>query len=91
MRTLKKVLIEPVYVEFIPEILEENKLYISVEYKVCCHLCFCGCKTLCCLPLKPTEWVLSDSNGKVSLTPSILQRFNCRSHYIITNNIVNFV
>ena len=32
MKTLKKVPIEPIFVEFIPEKLEIGKLYISEKY-----------------------------------------------------------
>ena len=42
MKTLKKVEIEPVFVEFVPDVLEENKIYISEEYKCAIHNCLCS-------------------------------------------------
>jgi hypothetical protein len=91
MKTLKRVEIDPVFVEFVPENLEQNKLYISEKYNGCSHLCLCGCGVTCYLPLNPGEWSIKNNSGKVSITPSILQRFDCKSHYIITNNVANFV
>jgi len=93
MKTLKKVMIEPIFVEFIPEVLENNKLYISEKYETCIHNCLCGCRGKTVTPLGPNEWTLiKHDNGKVSLTPSINNyQFSCKSHYIITKNIANFV
>lgn len=93
MKTLRQVEIIPVYVEFVPEELEEQKLYISDEYGVCVHRCLCGCGEKTVLPLAPNEWSYTkNASGKVSLTPSILNnQVPCKSHYIITNNIANFV
>lgn len=94
MKTIKKVEIEPVYVdEFLPNKNEMKfgKMYISVKYNGSNHLCLCGCGTECYLPLNKDGWHLTDNNRKITLTPSILQRFDCRSHYIITNGIANFV
>ena len=33
----------PVYVETVPETLEEGKIYISEKYGTAVHLCACGC------------------------------------------------
>jgi len=92
MKTIKKVEITPVYVEFVPETLEENKLYISKEYKSIVHLCLCGCGNLSVTPINKDGWILIEDNDKISLTPSILNA-NCpnKSHYILTKNIANFV
>lgn len=41
---------------------------------------------------KERGWNLIEKNGKISFTPSVgNQQFPCGSHYIITNNIANFV
>lgn len=94
MKTIRKVEIEPVFVRFIPprNEMEENKIYISKEYKSASHLCLCGCKEYVHTPLNSSGWELSEGNKGVSLTPSI-GSFNlkCKSHYIITNNVANFV
>ena len=91
MKTLRKEKIQPIYVEFIPEFLEYGKIYISKEYSTSTHLCLCGCGEKCVLPLTESEWILEDFQGIITLKPSILQRFNCKSHYIITNGIANFI
>lgn len=93
MKTLKKVEIEPVYVEFMPSELEDGKLYISEKYNVAIHLCLCGCKEKTVTPLHPVHgWILTKQNDKVTLTPSISNyQMPCKSHYIITKNVANFV
>lgn len=96
MKTLKKVEVQPVYVEYIPETLEENKIYISKEYNTAIHLCLCGCKKLVVTPLNHRYmvhgWNLIEEHGKVSLSPSIGNfQYECKSHYILTKNIANFV
>jgi len=92
MKTLKKVEIKPVFVEFIPEKMEQGILYISKEYKCANHLCLCGCGNQTVTPLHDKGWTLIEDGNKVSLTPSIGNyQFDCQSHYIITNNIANFV
>ena len=98
MKTLKKIEITPVWVEFIPELkdMEENKLYISLEYNTACHKCLCGCGNLVVTPFNHVYynqgWNYSESNGKVSLSPSIGNyNFPCKYHYILTNNVANVV
>jgi len=91
MRTLKKVPIKIKEVEFIPEKLEFGILYYSEKYETTSHLCLCGCGELCVLPIKHGEWDLLKNGGDLCITPSILQRFECKSHYIITNGIANFI
>lgn len=93
MKTIRKVEIEPVFIEFIPEILEENKLYISEEYKCAIHLCLCGCGEKTITPLGGGKnWdLIKENNGTVSLIGSVGNySFPCKSHYIITKNIANF-
>lgn len=93
MKTLKKVPIEPVFVEFIPEQLEPGKLYISEKYKAALHLCLCGCGEVVSTPLSRDEWELVKfPDNKVTLSPSIGNySFTCKSHYIIVKNVANFV
>jgi hypothetical protein len=93
MKTLMKVEIEPVFVEFIPKELEQKKVYISEEYEVSVHKCLCGCGEKTVMPLGKKGWnLIKHDNGKVSFTPSVGNfQFHCKSHYIITKNIANFV
>ncbi len=94
---IKDVYLEPVYVDTIPEILEEKKLYISKQYHTAIHLCACGCKNQTVTRFakdgdKPNNyiWDLLESEGKITLMGSIGNfNFPCKSHYIIINNIAN--
>lgn len=77
------------FVEFIPEQLEAGKLYISYQYSTAVHLCCCGCGLEVVTPLNHAKWYLTQSNGLVSLCPSIGNwSFPCQSHYWIVKNRV---
>lgn len=94
MENRKSVELKPVYVELIPEKLEQDVLYISEKYEIAIHLCLCGCGGLAVTPIdKKTGWKLTKhENGKVSLHPSIGNyQLECKSHYILTENIAKFV
>ena len=83
MKTIKKVIITPVFLEdyMIPfEEMEENKIYISEKYKTSIHRCLCGCGLETVLPLNKNgdnqNWTLiKESDGSISFTPSILNPF----------------
>ena len=91
MKTLHKIPLELIEVDFIPDIMEFGKFYYSEKYKISNHLCVCGCGNQVPLPIKNNEWNLSINNSTFSISPSILQRFGCKSHYIITNGVANIV
>jgi hypothetical protein len=93
MKTIKKVEITPVFVEFIPKELEQAKVYISEKYEVSVHLCLCRCGEKTVMPLGKNGWrLIKEENGTVSFTPSVGNfQSACKSHYIITKNIANFV
>ncbi|MFC6998059.1 DUF6527 family protein [Rufibacter roseus] len=92
MKTIKQVAIEPVFVEYVPESMEEGKLYISKEFGTALHKCLCGCGNETVTPLGKGGWQLTEKGSNVSLHPSIGNYgFPCQSHYIITNNKANFV
>ena len=75
------------FAEFIPPILDEGVLYITVEYKTAVHLCICGCGNKVITPITPTDWELTYNGKSVSLSPSIGNwNFECRSHYWIRRN-----
>lgn len=94
MKTIKQVLISIQRVEVVPEELADNTAYISEKYKTIVHKCLCGCGNLSITPIGHLEprWKFSTDNGKLTMTPSLLNK-NCpnNSHYIITNGVANFV
>jgi uncharacterized protein DUF6527 len=78
------------FVDFIPDDMEEDTLYISLEFSTAIHKCLCGCGNQVVTPFSPTDWRLL-FDGSVSLEPSIGNwRFECRSHYWITQNTVEW-
>lgn len=96
MKTIKKVPVEPVYVDgFMPEYetFEDGKIYVSKQYSVAIHRCLCGCGAKTVTPLHPVHgWQLADNDGEITMTPSVGNyQMPCKSHYIITNGKANFV
>lgn len=74
-----------------PDKLEDDVLYISLEYCAAIHKCVCGCGNEVVTPISPTDWQLTFDGKTVSLYPSIGNwNFNCRSHYFITNNKIRY-
>jgi len=79
------------FVEFIPDVIEEGKIYVSIDYATTVHKCACGCGKEVVTPLSPTDWKLIFDGKTVSLDPSIGNwSFPCRSHYWIRNNQVRW-
>lgn len=79
------------FVEFIPDIIEEGVLYISIEYCTAVHKCICGCGNEVITPLSPTDWEIRFDGKTISLDPSIGNwSFECKSHYFITRNKIRF-
>jgi hypothetical protein len=75
------------FVEFIPDAMEEGKIYVSIDYATVVHKCACGCGKEVVTPLSPTDWKLVFDGKTVSLDPSIGNwGFPCRSHYWVKNN-----
>jgi hypothetical protein len=83
--------LEHEFVHYIPEKLDDGKLYVSVEFATVAHLCCCGCRSEVVTPLSPTDWQLTFDGESVSLDPSIGNwRFACRSHYWIRRGRVQW-
>lgn len=90
MKTLKKVEIKPCLDTIPPkESMEFGKIYISESHGIAIHLCLCGCGQEVVTPFSQ-GWSVTVKDEKVSISPSVLNRW-CNTHYIITNNIANFV
>lgn len=79
------------FVEFIPENIQENTIYVSIEYSTAAHKCCCGCGNEVVTPISPTDWKLIFDGETITLSPSIGNwSFDCRSHYFIRNNEVHW-
>ena len=79
------------FVEYIPENIEDNVIYISVQYSTVSHNCCCGCGNKVVTPLSPTDWNLSYNGETVSIYPSIGNwGFPCQSHYWIRDNKIKW-
>lgn len=95
MKTLKKVNVAYEKYHFLPptEELEPGIIYISDEFNISKHLCLCGCGELTVMPLGDDEWNYSiDEKDRISFWPSVGNyQLPCKSHYIITKGVANFV
>jgi len=79
------------FVEFIPDVIDEGILYVSIEYCTAIHKCVCGCGNEVVTPLSPTDWKLTFDGKTVSLYPSIGNwSFDCQSHYWIKHNKIEY-
>lgn len=98
MKTIIRVEIKPVFVDTVPPLheMEEATLYISEKYQTIVHKCLCGCGMQTVTPISPllnNHWYfVKEDDNVVSLIGSVGNySFPCKSHYIITKNIANFV
>lgn len=81
------IILKHVFVEYIPEQLEERTVYISKQFSTVTHKCVCGCGREVVTPLSPTDWKLTSDGRTISLFPSIGSwNLPCRSHYWIKND-----
>jgi len=86
---MKRSVIKPALVEFIPEHPEDGIIYISQRFRTASHKCCCGCGEEVVTPLTPAGWSVALNGSAVSLSPSIGNwDFTCRSHYLIIDNQV---
>jgi hypothetical protein len=83
--------LKPRFVEFIPEELEDNVLYVAMEHGTVIHRCCCGCGNEVVTPLSPTDWQLAYDGRSITLHPSIGNwGFPCQSHYWIRESAVQW-
>jgi hypothetical protein len=77
------------FVTNLPDRLEPEVLYISIEYATAAHLCCCGCGVEVVTPITPTDWKMTFDGETISLWPSVGNwNDRCRSHYIIERSQV---
>ena len=82
---------ESIWVEDMPEVMEDGKVYISVKHRLTEHICACGCKSEVSLPLGRREWRIEYDGETVSILPSVGNwRLPCRSHYIIQESMTRW-
>ena len=78
---------ELVWVEDMPRVLEDGKVYVSIVHTLTEHLCACGCGEEISLRLSPSDWQITYDGETISISPSIGNwQLPCRSHYFIINN-----
>jgi hypothetical protein len=77
------------FVEYVPSVLEDGVVYISIPFATATHKCCCGCGSEVVTPLSPTDWRLIYDGQSISLDPSIGNwSLPCQSHYWIERNRV---
>ncbi|MBW4985880.1 hypothetical protein KZZ07_25380 [Mameliella sp. CS4] len=88
---MKATRIEHRFVDAIPETLEDEVLYVSIEFTTAVHKCLCGCGQEVVTPISPTDWKLTFDGETVSLDPSVGNwSFDCQSHYWIRRDTVRW-
>lgn len=84
---MKSKIIQPEFVDLIPDVVEEGVLYISIPYATATHKCPCGCGEIIVTPIKPTDWEITWNGKTISINPSIGNwSIPCQSHYWIEEN-----
>ncbi len=85
------MIVQHKFVEFMPDIIEDGVLYISLDYGTVIHNCACGCGSEVNTPLSPTGWKMIYNGETVTLNPSVGNwSFDCKSHYWITNGQIEW-
>jgi len=80
-----------VFIDTIPDEIEEGVLYISTKFRVIIHSCCCGCKEKVVTPLSPARWKMTFDGSSISIYPSIGNwNSDCQSHYWIQNSEVKW-
>ncbi len=86
---MKQAALTHEFVEYIPDVLHDGTLYISIRFATALHKCCCGCGNEVVTPISPRDWKLIFDGETVSLDPSIGNwSFPCQSHYWIRRNKV---
>ena len=84
--------IEHAFVKYVPDVLDDGILYVSIPFATATHKCFCGCGWEVTTPIAPNAWELTYNGQSISLNPSVGSRnLNCKSHYWIRENRVDWL
>jgi len=88
---MKRQAINHAFVEFVPDVLEEGVVYVSIPYCTAVHKCCCGCGNVAVTPISPSEWTLIFHGSAISLDPSVGNwSFPCQSHYWIEHGTIRW-
>jgi hypothetical protein len=88
----RTVQIEPVFIDKIPEILEQNKIYISENDFISKHLCLCGCNNIVSIQIGiGMEYDLLKLKNKIDIIGNVKTNLPCKSLYSIRRNIATFL
>jgi hypothetical protein len=80
--SLRRSSYKHVFVDILPDKLDEGVLYVCILYATSAHKCFCGCGREVVTPIHPTKWRLTFDGKQVSLFPSVGSwSLPCQSHY----------
>jgi hypothetical protein len=80
-----------VFVDTLPDVLENNVVYVCMRYATAAHNCFCGCGREVVTPIHPTKWQLAFDGVHISLFPSVGSwSLPCRSHYWVRQGRVSW-
>jgi hypothetical protein len=79
------------FVEYIPDDLEEDIVYVCVPFATVVHKCASGCGREIVTPISPTDWKLIFDGQTISLHPSVGNwSLPCQSHYWIRRDRVEW-
>ena len=79
------------FVDLIPDVIENDVVYVSIKHRTAIHKCCCGCGEEVVTPLSPAGWEVTFNGVSISVYPSIGNwNSKCQSHYFITNNKVEW-
>jgi hypothetical protein len=86
-----EVILRHEFVDYVPEVLQDGIVYVSIKFATATHKCCCGCGNEVVTPISPTGWTLIFDGKTISLDPSIGNwSFACQSHYWIRRNRVKW-
>ncbi len=78
-----------IFVDYIPSLIEDGDIYVSMKHSTAIHRCPCGCGSKVVTPLSPEQWSLIYDGRSITLHPSVGNYdLPCSSHYFIVKNRV---
>ena len=88
---------DAIYVKNMPELkdMAQGQLFISLAHRCSKHLCPCGCGEEVSIPFEinrssPHAWTLGGQTTEPTFSPSLQNRFECKSHYFIRSGKIEW-